>query len=99
MGTTKVGVYRKYHGPVPTDAAGNPLPPEAWNDKRAFSWAVRWFGTDGQRYSKSFPMRKLAERFAEKVQQEVRDGKADPPKNISLKEFAREHLALMKGSI
>lgn len=99
MGTTKVGVYRKYYGPVPTDAAGNPLPPEAWGDRRAFSWAVRWFGTDGQRYSKSFPMRKLAERFAEKVQQEVRDGKADPPKKVTLLDFFREHKHVMAGNL
>lgn len=97
--TTKVGVYRKYHGPIPTGPDGTPLPKEAWLDKRPFRWAVRWFGMDGQRYSKSFKTRKLAERFAEKKQQEVRQGKADPPRSITLKDFAREHLALLKGSV
>jgi len=99
MGTKKVGVYRKYHGPVPIGSDGKPLPKEAWGNKRPFSWSARWFGIEGQRYSKSFRTRREAERFAEKQQASVRAGKADPPPDISLRDFYREHLGFMKGSI
>lgn len=54
MATEKVGIYRKYHGKIPTDKAGQPLPKREWPKKRAFRWVVRWFGSDGKRYSKSF---------------------------------------------
>jgi hypothetical protein len=83
MATEKVGIYRKWHGPIPTDGSDKPLPPAEWPKKRLFSWAVRWFGIDGKRYSKSFPSRKEAERFAEGVQSDVRCGKGDPPPSIS----------------
>jgi integrase len=99
MATERVGVYRKYHGLVPTDPSGNPLPKKDWPDKRPSSWVARWFGTDGKRYSKSFDTRKEAERFAEAKQQDVRQGKGDPPKRISLREFYREHKVLMKNAI
>ena len=99
MATTKVGIYRKYHGPVPTDKAGRPLPKSDWPKKRAHSWVVRWFGADGKRYSKSFNTRKEAERFAEKKQGKVREGKADPPKHISLDDFAKEHARVMEGQV
>ena len=99
MATSKVGIYRKYHGPVPTDTSGQPVPESEWPKKRMFRWAVRWFGADGTRYSKSFPSRKEAERFAESKQQEVRDGRADPPPKVTLKEFHAEHLKLMKGNL
>lgn len=99
MATEKVGIYRKYRGSVPTDASGQPLPKREWIDNRAFSWAVRWFGVDGKRYSKSFNTRKEAERFAETKQQGVRQGKADPPKRVSLREFYVEHKRLMKDAV
>jgi len=99
MATEKVGVYRKYHGAVPTNAAGQQQPKSEWIDKRPFSWAVRWFGIDGKRYSKSFNTRKEAERFAETKQQDVRQGKADPPVRIALREFYREHKRLMTGKV
>jgi integrase len=98
MATEKVGVYRKYRGPVPTDASGQPLPKSEWIDKRPFSWAARWYGADGKRYSKSFETRREAERFAETKQQDVRQGKADPPKRITLREFYVEHKKLMKNA-
>jgi len=60
---------------------------------------VRWFGQDGNRYSKSFKTRKEAERFAESRQQEVRAGRADPPDTISLEEFIAEHKKVMPGQI
>ena len=65
MATEKVGIYRKYHGKIPTDKSGQSLPKSDWPKKRAFRWAVRWFGSDGKRYSKSFKTRKEAERYAE----------------------------------
>ncbi len=99
MATEKVGVYRKYHGPVPTNGSGRPLPRCEWPKKRACRWAVRWFGTDGQRYSKSFETRKEAERFAETKQNQVREGKGDPCPEVSLKDYVREHEELMKGNL
>ena len=48
MGTTKVGIYRSYYGPVPVDQAGQPLPKSQWLNKRPFSWVVRWY--EGERH-------------------------------------------------
>jgi integrase len=99
MPTEKVGVYRKYHGPVPTDAAGNPLPKSDWLTKRPYRWAARWYGYDGNRYSKSFKTRKEADRFAETKQADVRQGRSDPPEHCNLREFYEEHRKLWKGSM
>ena len=99
MATEKVGIYRKYHGKIPTDKSGQALPKSEWPRKRAFRWAVRWFGSDGKRYSKSFKKRKEAERFSEKRQSDVRSGKADPPTKISLRNYYREHKELMQGNV
>ena len=41
MAIEKVGVYRKYHGSVPRDESGQPVPQHEWQDKRPFSWAAR----------------------------------------------------------
>ena len=60
---------------------------------------MRWFGLDGDRYSKSFRTRKETERFAESKQQEVRRGTGDPPKRMTLREFYREHKVLMKNAL
>lgn len=99
MATERVGVYRKWHGPVPVNGAGRPLPRSEWPDKRPCAWAVRWFGNDGKRYSRSFDTRKEAERFAEAKQQDVRQGKADPPKRITLRQFYWEHKKLMQAKV
>ena len=99
MATERVGLYRKYHGPVPCDESNHPLPKEKWLDKRPFSWAVRWFGLDGNRYSKSFRTRKEADRFAEAKQSEVRAGKGDPPPRMTLRQYYKEHRELMKGNL
>lgn len=80
MGTTKVGVYRRFHGP----------------DKRDFNWEVRWFGVEGRRYSKAFKTNKNAQRFAEQKQQEVRQGNADSPPMVTLRYFSNEHLQVMR---
>jgi len=87
MATEKVGIYRKWYGPVPIDNSGDPLPKGEWPRIRPHSWAVRWFGTDGKRYSRSFKSRKEAERYAESKQAEVRVGKGDQPRVVSLAEF------------
>jgi len=92
MATEKVGIYRKYHGPIPTDKSGKPLPKSEWSKKRRHRWSVRWFGSDGKRYSKSFKTRKEAERYTEEKQSEVRNGKADQLGNVSLKEFTKMYL-------
>jgi integrase len=94
MATEKVGVYRKYHGPVPTDELGDPLPKDEWPRLRPFSWAVRWFGTDGKRFSRSFKSRREAELYAETKQAEVRVGKSDQPRAVTLAEFGRMYLHL-----
>lgn len=99
MATEKVGIYRKYHGPIPTDKKGKPLPKSVWLRKRAFRWAVRWFGSDGKRYSKSFKTRKEAEKFAERRQSDVRNSKADPPPKISFEDFLAEHEKIMNGQV
>ena len=94
MATEKVGVYRKYHGAIPTDATGKPLPKAEWPKKRPCRWAVRWFGSDGARYSKSFETRKEAEHFAESKQTDVRNGRGDPPPPMVLQEFEKMYLKL-----
>lgn len=94
MATEKVGVYRKYHGSIPTDAAGNPLPKTEWPKKRLCRWAVRWYGSDGARHSKSFETRKEAELFAESKQGDVREGRGDPPPPTMLQEFEAMYLKL-----
>jgi len=94
MATEKVGVYRKWHGRVPVDEFGTPLPKSEWSRSRPFRWAVRWFGSDGKRFSKSFESRKEAERYAETKQAEVRVGKGDQPRAITLAEFATMYLDL-----
>ena len=99
MAIEKVGVYRKYHGKVPTGKNGRKLPKEFWPKKRPFRWAVRWYGTDGKRYSKSFKTRKEAEKYAETKQLDVRSGKPDLPKKITLKLFYDEHQILMEHSL
>jgi integrase len=94
MATEKVGICRKYHGAVPIDKSGTPLPKNVWPRERPFSWAVRWFGSDGKRFSKSFKTRKEAERFAETKQAEVREGKGDRPRAVALGEFSQMYLDL-----
>jgi len=94
MATEKVGVYRKYHGAVPVNELGAPLPNCEWPRLRLFRWAVRWFGANGKRFSKSFASRKEAERYAETKQAEIRVGKGDRPRSILLAEFARMYLDL-----
>lgn len=99
MATEKVGVYRKFHGSVPKDKEGKPLPKRDWPKKRPYRWAVRWFSSDGKRYSKSFKTRKEAEYFAEKIQEEVRCGKVRRVTKMTLKGYYHEHKQLMEGNV
>jgi integrase len=99
MATKKIGIYRKYRGPVPKGEDGNPLPKSQWPKERAFSWCARWFGRDGKRYSRSFHMRKEACQFADHKRVEIQEGWADPPQRISLEDFRKEHKELMRGNI
>lgn len=94
MAIERVSVSRKYHGKVPLDDNGEPLPKSEWPKKRPYRWAVRWFASDGKRYSRSFKTRKEAERFAEQKQADVRDGSGDEPRPITLKEFKKMYLSL-----
>ncbi|MHC4789278.1 MAG: tyrosine-type recombinase/integrase [Planctomycetota bacterium] len=99
MATREVGIYRKYHGPIPTDRSGQPVPRSQWPKRRAHSWVVRWFDLDGKRHSRSFRTRKEAEYFAEGKQSGVRDRKPDPAPRISLRDFHKEHRELMQGNV
>ncbi len=99
MAIEKVGIYRKYYGKVPKDNTCKQLSKELWRKKRPFSWAVRWYGSEGKRYSKSFKTRKEAEKYAETRQLDVRSGKSDLPKKITLKCFYDEHKELMEKNL
>lgn len=66
----------------------------AWPKRRPHSWAVRWFGYDGQRYSRSCTTRKEAERLTEEKQKDVREGKAVEPRQVTLKEFGEMYMRL-----
>jgi hypothetical protein len=94
MATEKVGVCRKYYGAVPTNGSDTPLPKNEWPRLRPFSWAVRWFGSDGKRFSRSFKSRRESELYAETKQVEVRVGKGDGPLTVTLVEFAKMYLDL-----
>ena len=70
------------------------MPRSEWPRRRAFRWAVRWFGSDGKRYSKSFKSRREADQFAESTQAAMRFGKADQPQAVTMAEFADMYLDL-----
>ena len=99
MAHTKVSVNRNWYGKVPLDRNGKPIPRNLWPKRRKFSWEVRWFSSEGKRYSKSFKSRKEAEEHARRLQEKVDIGKADKPKKITIKEFAEEHRKLMVGQV
>ncbi|MEN6307387.1 MAG: site-specific integrase [Anaerohalosphaeraceae bacterium] len=98
MATEKIGIYRRWLGPAPSEN-GRPVPKEQWPQKRRHHWEVRWFGLSGKRYSQSFPTRKEAEQFARQNQEKVNHGKSDKPDKILLKDFIEEHKKLMPGQI
>jgi integrase len=98
MATEKVGIYRRWLSPVPLDN-GKPIPKAQWPEKRRYSWTVRWFGTNGKRYSNDFTTKKLAEKYARNLQSQIEIGKQDRPERITLQEFTEEHANLMKGQV
>ena len=98
MAVEKVGVYSKWLGAVPKYGNGRPIPKSKWRKNRRRHWVVRWYRTDGnQRYGKVFKTRKEAEEYALELQRQVRLGKADKPRRLTLHEFLEEHREIMKG--
>jgi integrase len=98
MATEKIGIYRRWLEKTPV-INGVPVPKADWPKQRRHSWEVRWFSTKGQRYSKSFEAKKLAEQFARQLQEDVNQGKADRPDKITLSAFVKEHEKVMIGQI
>ena len=99
MAVEKVGIYRKWLGPVPQDSHGLPLPRSVWPRKRRYRWVVRWYGTTGRRYGKVFAAKHEAERFAAELHLRVTSGRADRPRPITLAQFRREHAVVMRGQV
>jgi integrase len=98
MATEKIGIYRRWLEKVP-EKNGKPVPKSEWSKCRRYSWAVRWYGKEGKRYSKDFRTRQLAEQFARKLQEDLNRGKADRPQKITLSAFAEEHQEVMNGQV
>jgi len=99
MAIEKVGIYRKWLGPVPKGKNGKLIPESEWPRKRRHRWIARWYGTKGQRYGKVFKTRKEAQKYASELQKHVCLGKADKPKKVTLHEFRLEHEQVMKGQV
>ena len=99
MAHTKVSIVRKWYGKIPPDRNGDPIPKELWRKRRKHSWEVRWYSSDGKRYSKSFKSRKEANEYAKHVQGNVDKGKSDKPRKITLAEFIEEHKEIMVGQV
>ena len=99
MAHTKVSINRNYYGKVPLDKNGKPIPRSLWPKRRKFSWEVRWYGSEGKRYSKSFKNRKEAYEYTKKVQEKVDKGRADKPQEITIGKFIKEHKKVMIGQV
>jgi len=98
MATEKIGIYRRWLGTTPVDN-GIAVPKKDWSKVRKHSWEVRWFGTTGKRYSKSFKTKKLAEQFSRQLQEQVNRGKQDRPEKITLADFIQEHEKIIQGQV
>ena len=99
MAHTKVSMVCKFYGKCPLDKDGKPLTRDQWSKRRPHSWEVRWYGSDGTRYSKSFKDRKEASEHVKELQTKVDRNKADRPRQLSLAEFTKEHGRLMDGQV
>ncbi len=99
MGHSKVSINRNWYGKIPLDKKGKPIPRNLWPKRRKHSWEVRWYGSEGKRYSKSFKERKEAYEYAKKVQEKVDKGRADRPRKITIQKFIREHEKVMVGQV
>jgi len=74
MAHTKVSITRKWYGKVPLDKTGTPVSRNLWPRRRKYSWEVRWYGSEGKRYSKSFKDRKEADEYTKNLQKRVDRG-------------------------
>ena len=99
MGHTKVSINRNWYGKVPLDKNGKPIPRNLWPKRRKYSWEVRWFSSEGKRYSKSFKERKEAYEYAKTVQEKVDKGRANRPRKITIEKFIKEHERVMVGQV
>jgi len=102
--TTKVSVFRRWTGPVPTDKGGNAIPKCLWPQRRAHVWIVRWFTSarNGRtpRMQRTFTSKAAAEAFQAEKRNELekhpsRRTKRDP---ISLRAFIDEFVILRQGA-
>jgi integrase len=98
MATEKIGIYRRWLEKIP-EKNGKLIPKSDWPKCRKHSWTVRWFGSNGKRYSKSFESKKYAEQFARNLQEDVNRGKADRPEKISLHDYIAEHERIIQGQV
>ena len=99
MAHTKVSIVRNWYGKLPLDRNGNPIPKNLWPKRRKHSWEVRWYSSEGKRYSKSFKSREEANEYAKHLQGKVDKGKSDKPRQITLAEFMKEHEQVMVGQV
>ncbi|MFC1763268.1 tyrosine-type recombinase/integrase [Planctomycetota bacterium] len=99
MAHKKVSICRKWYGKIPLDRNGKPIPKNLWPKRRKYSWEVRWYSSEGKRYSKSFKDRKEAFEHAKSIQLQVDKGRADKPKKTTIAEFKQEHARLMAHQV
>ncbi len=99
MAHKKVSICRKWYGKIPVGRNGKPIPMNLWPKRRRYSWEVRWYSSEGKRYSKSFRDRKEAVEHAKTVQTQVDRGRADKPRKTTIEEFKQEHSRLMVGQV
>ena len=101
--TMKVGVYRRWVGPVPRGRNGDPIPPNLWPQRRACEWDVRWFVVTPQnssvRRSRSFVTKSEAETFRADLQSTLNRMPATrrEAKRITVREFVEEFITLRTG--
>lgn len=99
MAYLKVSISRNWYGKIPLDKNGKPISRNLWPKRRKYSWEVRWYSSEGKRYSKSFKNRKEADEYARKIQEKVDKGRADKPREITLEKFVKEHMKVMAGQV
>jgi len=99
MAHTKVSISRNWYGKVPLGKNGKPIPRNLWPKRRKHSWEVRWYSSEGKRYSKSFKNRKEAYEYAKRIQEKVDKGRADKPRKITIEKFIKEHRKVMTGQV
>lgn len=99
MSNRKVGVYRKYLGPIPLDSSGKRLGKDKWPRNRASCWVARWTDPEGRRHSRSFVTKRDAVAFACEKQNQIENTLVAGLPAISLKEFYTEHSQLMRGNV